>query len=110
MAGALTANDIRLMSIIHQVCSALSLLGCLFIILSFCFCRAFHKAINRLVFYASFGNIMASVGFIMADKFLDSPNGAGCQTQAFLLHRYVKVPYAPEVNRFSTDSLQLCAS
>lgn len=89
MALGLTANDLKLITIIQQVCSVLSLIGCLFIITTFCLCDAFHKPINRLVFYASFGNIMASICFIMADSFIESPKGAGCQTQAFLLHTYV---------------------
>lgn len=77
------------MCIIQQVCSVLSLLGCLFIIATFCLCDAFRKPINRLVFYASFGNVMASICFIMVDSFVDSPRDPGCQIQAFLLHTYV---------------------
>lgn len=89
MEIGLSTNDVKLITIIQQVCSVLSLVGCLFIITTFCLCDAFHKPINRLVFYASFGNIMASICFIMADSFIDAPDGAGCQTQAFLLHTYV---------------------
>ncbi|KAJ0127615.1 hypothetical protein HZ326_29283, partial [Fusarium oxysporum f. sp. albedinis] len=89
MEIGLSTNDVKLITIIQQVCSVLSLVGCLFIITTFCLCDAFHKPINRLVFYASFGNIMASICFIMADSFIDAPNGAGCQTQAFLLHTFV---------------------
>ncbi|KAH7230537.1 uncharacterized protein BKA55DRAFT_525519 [Fusarium redolens] len=89
MELGLTTSDVKLITIIQQVCSVLSLVGCLFIITTFCLCDAFHKPINRLVFYASFGNIMASICFIMADSFIDSPDGAGCQIQAFLLHTFV---------------------
>ncbi|KAM0266617.1 hypothetical protein ACHAPA_006667 [Fusarium lateritium] len=89
MALGLTEGDVKLITIIQQVCSVLSLVGCIFIITTFFLCDAFHKPINRLVFYASFGNIMASICFIMADSFVDSPQGAGCQIQAFLLHTFV---------------------
>ncbi|KAL5619964.1 hypothetical protein FOBRF1_003210 [Fusarium oxysporum] len=89
MEIGLSISDVKLITIIQQVCSVLSLVGCLFIITTFCLCDAFHKPINRLVFYASFGNIMASICFIMADSFIDAPDGAGCQTQAFLLHTFV---------------------
>ncbi|QGI96273.1 hypothetical protein CEK26_009342 [Fusarium fujikuroi] len=89
MELGLSTSDVKLITIIQQVCSVLSLVGCLFIITTFCLCDAFHKPINRLVFYASFGNIMASICFIMADSFIDAPDGAGCQTQAFLLHTFV---------------------
>ncbi|KAH6979185.1 hypothetical protein EDB82DRAFT_558807 [Fusarium venenatum] len=89
LTSGLSLGDVRVITVIQQVCSVLSIVGCLFIIGTFCLCDAFHKPINRLVFYASFGNIMASVCFIMADSFVRVPNGAGCQTQAFLLHTFV---------------------
>lgn len=102
MEIGLSTNDVKLITIIQQVCSVLSLVGCLFIITTFCLCDAFHKPINRLVFYASFGNIMASICFIMADSFIDAPDGAGCQTQAFLLHTYVH-------RQFRYDAWLICA-
>ncbi|UNI16419.1 hypothetical protein JDV02_002852 [Purpureocillium takamizusanense] len=85
----LTGDQIAVLNIILQVGSALSIAGCIFIIGTFCFCDAFHRPINRLVFYASFGNLMASVGFMMAGSYLDQPLSAGCQTQAFLLGVFV---------------------
>ncbi|KAF4497635.1 G coupled receptor like [Fusarium agapanthi] len=89
MELGLSTSDVKRITIIQQVCSVLSLVGCLFSSTTFCLYDAFHKPINRLVFYASFGNIMASVCFIMADSFIDAPDGAGCQIQAFLLHTFV---------------------
>ena len=92
MEIGLTLSDIKLITIIQQVCSVMSLVGCIFIISTFLLCDAFNKPINRLVFYASFENIMASICFIMADSFIDNPDGAGCQTQGFILHTYVIKP------------------
>ncbi|KAH7198995.1 uncharacterized protein B0J16DRAFT_353317 [Fusarium flagelliforme] len=89
LTSGLSLGDVRVITVIQQVCSVLSIVGCLFIITTFLLCDAFHKPINRLVFYASFGNIMASICFIMADSFVKHPNGPGCQTQAFLLHTFV---------------------
>ncbi|KUI60048.1 hypothetical protein VP1G_07302 [Cytospora mali] len=42
-----------LFSVIERICSVFSLVGCVFIIVTFCMSRSFHKPINRLVFYAS---------------------------------------------------------
>lgn len=93
----LSAKQLSIVGVIQQVGAAFSILGCIFIISTFCFCDAFHKPINRLVFYASLGNLMASVGFAMACMYLDKPNSAGCQMQAFLLHLYASFcrPRAP---------------
>jgi hypothetical protein len=66
------------------------LLGCLFIICTFCFSKAFHKPINRLAFYASLGNMMTNVGTLMARTYINAPNSAGCQMQAFLIQMYVR--------------------
>jgi hypothetical protein len=72
-------------SIIERAGSVFSLLGCFFIIFTFTMNKAFHKPINRLVFYASFGNAITNVATLMARSFINDPNGAGCQVQAFLI-------------------------
>lgn len=48
-----TEAQLNLFSVIERVCSVFSLVGCIFIIATFCLSRSFHKPINRLVFYAS---------------------------------------------------------
>lgn len=72
-------------SSIERGCSVFSLLGCVFIIATFCLSKAFHKPINRLVFYASFGNLMTNVATLMARTYVGDLNSAGCQFQAFLI-------------------------
>lgn len=69
--------------------SVLSLVSTAFVIATFLYNKAFHKPINRLVFYASWGNIMANVGTII------SRSGIGlglsrplCQFQAFVIQMY----------------------
>jgi hypothetical protein len=81
----LSRADFDILSIIERTCSVFSLLGCLFIIVTFCCSKSFHKPINRLVFYASFGNMMTNVGTLMARTYIGFPNSAGCQLQAFLI-------------------------
>jgi hypothetical protein len=81
----LTQAQLSALSVIERVCSVFSLLGCIFIIISFCCSKAFHKPINRLVFYASFGNMMTNVGTLMAREYISMPDSVGCQFQAFLI-------------------------
>ena len=79
------ASQLDIFSIIERACSVFSLLGCVFIIATFCMSKAFHKPINRLVFYASFGNAITNVATLMARSFIGDTNSAGCQFQAFLI-------------------------
>lgn len=65
--------------------SVLSLLGSLFVIVTFLTSHAFHKPVNRLVFYASFGNLMTNVGTLISTAFTQSPLSPGCQFQGFLI-------------------------
>lgn len=78
-------EDFDILSTVERVCSVFSLLGCLFIIVTFCCSKAFHKPINRLVFYASFGNGITNIGTLMARSYIGSPDSPGCQIQAFLI-------------------------
>ncbi|EQB44475.1 G-protein coupled receptor [Colletotrichum gloeosporioides Cg-14] len=86
---SLDKGDLDLLSIIERTCSVFSLLGCVFIIVTFCSSRAFHKPINRLVFFASFGNMMTNVGTLMARSYIESPLSPGCQLQAFLIQMFM---------------------
>lgn len=84
----LEQHDLDALSIVERVGSVLSLLGCLFIIVTFLSSKAFHKPINRLVFYASFGNGITNIGTLMAREYVGTPEAAGCQAQAFLIQMY----------------------
>ncbi|RYP69544.1 hypothetical protein DL771_006059 [Monosporascus sp. 5C6A] len=50
---------------------------------------AFRKPINRLVFYASFGNLMSVVGTLMTNKYTNNVDSFGCQLQAFLIQMFM---------------------
>lgn len=84
-AADLTEATLNGFSIVERVCSVLSLLGCIVIIGTFCASKSFHKPINRLVFYASFGNMMTNVATLMARSYLSDIMSPGCQFQAFLI-------------------------
>ncbi|KAH7152904.1 hypothetical protein EDB81DRAFT_648448 [Dactylonectria macrodidyma] len=85
----LTSSQLNALSIIERVCSVFSLVGSLFVIVTFVSSKAFHKPINRLVFYASFGNMMTNVGTLMSRQYIDNPNSVGCQFQAFLIQMFM---------------------
>lgn len=42
-----------------------------------------------MLFYASFGNMMCNVATLISNSFVDHPNSAGCQTQAFLIETFM---------------------
>ncbi|PHH75468.1 hypothetical protein CDD83_4401 [Cordyceps sp. RAO-2017] len=85
----LTLEQRNAISVIERACSVLSLLGCIFTIVTFCSSRAFHKPINRLVFYASFGNMMTNVGTLMSRAYLPELDSFGCQFQSFLIQMFM---------------------
>jgi hypothetical protein len=84
-ATTLTPNQLNAISVVERVGSVFSLLGCIFIIITFSVSKAFHKPINRLVFYASFGNMMTNVGTLIAREYVESIDSVGCQFQGFLI-------------------------
>ncbi|EEU33689.1 uncharacterized protein NECHADRAFT_4204, partial [Fusarium vanettenii 77-13-4] len=75
--------------VLERAFSVPSLIGSLLIIITFCRARGFRKPINRLIFYATFGNIMSNVAAIMADEFLYNPTEAGCKLQAFIIQMFM---------------------
>jgi hypothetical protein len=87
-AKELTEGQLKAIVIIERVNSSLSVVGCLFILVTFLSSRAFHKPINRLVFFASAGNIMTNIATLISRSALKDLTGALCQFQAFLIQMY----------------------
>ncbi|CAM1510028.1 Fc.00g003630.m01.CDS01 [Cosmosporella sp. VM-42] len=87
--SSLTDGQLDAIGVIERVCSVFSLLGSIFVIITFILSKAFHKPINRLVFYASFGNMLCNVGTLMSRTYLLSPDSVGCQFQAFLMQMFL---------------------
>lgn len=75
----------------ERVCSAVSLAATSITIVSFICSGSFRKPFNRLVFYASWGNIMANLATVISREGIhagrDSPL---CQFQAFLIQWWVQ--------------------
>ncbi|KAL1836099.1 hypothetical protein VTJ49DRAFT_5571 [Mycothermus thermophilus] len=80
---------VAIFSILERACSVLSMVGSMFVITTFSCSKLFHKPINRLVFYATIGNLMANVGTLMSTSFTHDPTSPGCQIQAFLLQMFM---------------------
>ncbi|KAH8161361.1 hypothetical protein CIB48_g6881 [Xylaria polymorpha] len=80
---------LRAITVIERTGSVFSLIGCLFIIFTFLGSSAFRKPINRLMFYASFGNMLVNVGTLIARAYVDRQNSVGCQLQAFLIQEFL---------------------
>ena len=64
--GGLTDQQMLTLNVSERCMSTMSLLGSLFIFITFCRWPYFRKPINRLVFYASFGNILTNVATLIA--------------------------------------------
>jgi hypothetical protein len=74
----------------ERVMASLSLMGTVFIMGMFIWSPHFRKPINRLVFYASFGNIFMSVGVLISTDGIKHGSGSAiCQFQGFLIQMYV---------------------
>jgi hypothetical protein len=89
MTRNLEERHLDALSVIERVCSVFSLLGSIFIIGTFLLSKAFHKPINRLVFYASFGNMITNVGTLMSRSYIGDTNSVGCQLQGFLIQMFM---------------------
>ncbi|KAI0021863.1 hypothetical protein F4780DRAFT_789629 [Xylariomycetidae sp. FL0641] len=90
MAPTLSDKELYAITIIERVGSVFSTLGCMFIIITFASSPGFQlRPINRLVFYASFGNLMTNVASFIARQYVNEVNSFGCQFQAFLIQEFL---------------------
>lgn len=82
----LTAGQTRALIATERVVSVFSLIGILFILITFYFLSSFNKPINRLVFYASFGNLGMNIACLISEKGPEAGSTSSlCQFQAFLI-------------------------
>ncbi|KAI9155239.1 Cytochrome P450 monooxygenase astJ [Paramyrothecium foliicola] len=89
MAQTLSSEYFAAIEAIERACSALSLAGSILIISTFLYSEAFRKPINRLVFYATFGNVFSNVGTMVSRSVIDLPASKECQVQAFLIQMFI---------------------
>ncbi|SLM34978.1 GPCR, rhodopsin-like, 7TM [Lasallia pustulata] len=63
---SLSSAQFSAIEVTERVASSFSILGSLFVIVTYFALPVFHKPINRLVFYASWGNMMANVATLVS--------------------------------------------
>ncbi|KAI9727601.1 MAG: hypothetical protein M1834_008041 [Cirrosporium novae-zelandiae] len=85
----LTSGQVLTISIAERLASCISLLACFFIIGTFLCSAHFRSPINRLVFYASFGNVLACVGTLISTSAVGQPDGPLCQFQGFMIQMFM---------------------
>ncbi|KAE8144847.1 Nnf1-domain-containing protein [Aspergillus avenaceus] len=87
---SLSESQLYAISATERVCSAISLTGTTIIVVSFLSSNAFRKPINRLVFYASWGNMMANIATVISQSGIHAGiNSPLCQFQAFLIQWFM---------------------
>ncbi|KAL4938592.1 hypothetical protein BDV06DRAFT_215002 [Aspergillus oleicola] len=87
---SLSAGQLFAISATERTCSTISLFATSIIIISFISSPTFRKPINRLVFYASFGNIMANVATLISQSGIAAGTNSNlCQIQAFLIQWFM---------------------
>jgi hypothetical protein len=83
---AWTEKQLNAFQIAERVSSILSLVGCAFILITYCSSSSFRKPVRTLIFYASFGNILSTVATLIArDGIKAGQNSVLCQLQAFFI-------------------------
>lgn len=89
---SLSARELSAITITERVCSAVSLLGTSIIVVTFLASRSFRKPINRLVFYASWGNLMTNIATLIAQSGIQAGTSSClCRFQAFFIQWYCGV-------------------
>ncbi|KAJ5722065.1 hypothetical protein N7488_000100 [Penicillium malachiteum] len=85
-----TAEQLFALSITERICSTISLIGTTIIVITFLGSPSFRKPINRLVFYASWGNVMANIATLISQDGIHAGVDASlCQFQAFLIQWFM---------------------
>lgn len=89
LASDLSEYELNMFSTLERVSSVLSLFGICWIMFTFLGSKLFHKPINRMVFYASIGNIFTSVATLISREALKRPDSALCQFQGVLVQMFL---------------------
>jgi hypothetical protein len=91
MSG-LTDSQSKALVVTERVNSSVSVAGIIFIFVTYLFARGFDKPINRLIFFASLGNLGSNIAALISEA---GPNAgekaALCKFQAFLVQMFLGV-------------------
>lgn len=92
-SSGFTMDEMHVVEIVERTMSTISILGSLFVLVSFLTCPSLNqKLVNRLIFYASWGNLMSNVATLISVSGLRAGAKSGlCQAQGFLIQWYTEV-------------------
>jgi hypothetical protein len=87
-----TMEEMDVVKVVELTVSPISFLGSLFVLISFLTCQSLNqKSVNRLIFYASIGNMISNVATFISVYGLKAGVTSGlCQTQGFLIQWYAQ--------------------
>jgi len=85
-------EEMDVVKVVELTVSPISFLGSLFVLISFLTCQSLNqKSVNRLIFYASIGNMISNVATFISVYGLKAGVTSGlCQTQGFLIQWYAQ--------------------
>lgn len=88
--SSLTKAQLSALETTERVASCFSLVGTIFIFVTFVSSPNFRRPINRLVFYASWGNTLCNIGTLISESGIRAGSTSHlCQFQAFLIQMFV---------------------
>jgi Leucine-rich repeat (LRR) protein len=92
LPSTFTMEEMHVVEIVERTMSPISILGSLFVLISFLTCPSLNqKSVNRLIFYASWGNMMSNVATLISVSGLRAGVKSGlCQAQGFLIQWYTE--------------------
>ncbi|KAL8933109.1 MAG: hypothetical protein Q9211_005959 [Gyalolechia sp. 1 TL-2023] len=86
----LTPYQLRTLETTERVASCFSVVGTIFIMLTFVWSPKFRKPVNRLIFYASWGNALCNVATLMSQSGIRAGRDSHlCQFQGFLIQMFL---------------------
>ncbi|KAL6715886.1 hypothetical protein ACLMJK_006847 [Lecanora helva] len=90
MSKHVTATQLQELEIIERIFSCLSLLGTSFIFFTFLYSPHFRRPVNRLIFYASWGNTLCNVATLLSQSGVRAGRDSHlCQFQGFLIQMFL---------------------
>jgi Slime mold cyclic AMP receptor len=90
--AGLTDEQLRALLITERVNSSISIASIIFVVTTYIFAPGFNKPINRLIYFASFGNLGSNVAALISEAGpLAGSAAAVCKFQAFLVQMFLGV-------------------
>jgi hypothetical protein len=89
----LTMHQLLVVEIVERLMSSISILASLFVLISYvCFSSLNQKSVNRLIFYATWGNLMSNIATLISVSGLKAGvHSPLCQVQGFFIQWYVRL-------------------